>query len=383
MLHVCVAHSNDPDTSFAIDELFEQCDERISDWAPRAGILLAAIDFEHQQLLDAICQRWPGIELVGCTTDGEVSSVLSFQQDSVTLMLFGGDDISFAAGIGQAVSSDAFNIGATAASMAKQKCNQPAKLCFAFPEALTANGVDILEGIKHELGPNIPVAGGLAADQWRFEATYQFFGNQVLRDAVPVLILGGNVMTSHGVASGWRPVGTPGIVTRSQGPIVYEIDNRTALDYYQSYLGDHEPSSQYPLAVYVSDENYYLRAPSGEMDERTGAVSFFANVPQGAKVQMAEATREGILAATQQSMQKALDSYPGTNPQAAFYISCASRRQMLGTRTTQEFEGALSCLKEPLPTCGFYANGEIGPYSGETDTHFHNETFITLILGSD
>ncbi len=382
MLMVAVAHSDDPDTTFACEELLEQSEASISGWEPAAAVLLAAIDYDHQQLLDAILGRWPELRLIGCTTDGEMSSVKGFQQDTASLVLFGGEDVGFYTSVGRGVSDSGAIVGAAAVQQAAANTEAEIKLCMAFPEALGTNGVEILSGIKSQLGNTVPVFGGLSADQWRFRKTYQFFGHEVLTDSVSVLLFTGNIVTGHGIASGWQPVGRSGVVTKSVGSDVHEIDGAPALDFYRSYLGDKEPSSQYPLAIFVDAGNYYLRAPSGQTDVDAGVVSFFADVPEGATVQMTEATRDDIVAATRFSMKTALSSYAGGKPAAALFVSCASRRQILGTKTGTEVQGAASCIAENLPYCGFYANGEIGPYSGSTVAHFHNETFVTLLIGS-
>jgi hypothetical protein len=93
MLKVAVGHSNDPDSQSAIDEVLEQCISSLAGEIPKAGLLFAAIDFDHALILQRIHQAFPDIELIGGTTDGEISSVLEFQQDSLTLMVFCSDEI--------------------------------------------------------------------------------------------------------------------------------------------------------------------------------------------------------------------------------------------------------------------------------------------------
>ncbi|MGJ8668945.1 MAG: FIST signal transduction protein [Oceanococcus sp.] len=382
MLKVCVAHSNDPDTLSAVSDIKQQCQESLGASKPTAGLLFAAIDFEHQILLDEICDAWPELALIGCTTDGEVSSVLEFQQDSVTLMLFcTDDDIHIGAGIGPKASQDSLASTHAAIAQAKSGACEPIRLCLTLPESLTADSKSILDGLRNALPDNIPIVGGLAADRWQFEKTFQFCGRNIYSDAVPVLLFSGNLRCSHGVASGWRPIGNPGVVTHAKDNVVYRIDDESALDYYRSYLGEHTPSSNYPLAVFTDEEQFYLRAPSGEYCEEEGSVSFFADVPQGAKVQMSESSRDDILAATQASMRQAIEAYGDEEPAAALFFSCASRRQLLGTRTREEFALASACARTELPICGFYTNGEISPMSLGSTTQFHNETFISLLIG--
>ena len=82
-MKLTVAHTNDPDTDAAAHDLVEQARAKLGDAQPVAGILFAAVDAEHEPLLAAIMDAFPGLALIGCTTDGEVSSALKFQEDSM------------------------------------------------------------------------------------------------------------------------------------------------------------------------------------------------------------------------------------------------------------------------------------------------------------
>jgi hypothetical protein len=87
MLKIVASHSNDPDSLSAVQEIIRQSINYLQGNIPQAGILFAAIDFEHSLILQNIHQAFPGIELIGGTTDGEISSLLEFQQDSITLSM--------------------------------------------------------------------------------------------------------------------------------------------------------------------------------------------------------------------------------------------------------------------------------------------------------
>jgi hypothetical protein len=436
MLEVVVGHSHDPDTPLAIAEILADCQRQAPNQQPQAGILLAAIDFEFSVLLDHIFQAYPNLELIGGTTDGEMSSILGFEQDSVSLMLFYSDDVVIRAGLGEHLSQDvAGAVNQAIASIRDRRPVPPAeraiahlsppdstppnstppdstppdsplpdpaeapppadpmdavKLCIALPESLnTSSAAAIIQTINQVLKRPFPLLGGLTADQWRFQQSYQFFGTSaehygVYSDALPLLAFAGNILCSYGVASGWVPIGQTGVITEVQGNVVYKIDDQSALQFYENYLGSLPPSSDYPLAVYDDEEQYYyMRAPSGQFDAETGSITFFGDVPAGAIVRLAEATRDRILLASQASMRQALNRYPDQEtPAAALFFSCASRRQLLGTRTQEEYKYVMSCLSKKIPTCGFYTNGEIAPLEQPGWAYFHNETFVTVLLGT-
>lgn len=382
MLKVVVGHSIDPDSQFAITEALEQCSRALAGVNPQAGIVFAAIDFDHDLILNRIDQAFPGIALIGGTTDGEISSVLGFEQDSLTLMLFCSDTITITAGIGRGVSQDTIAAAQTAIDQASANHTDPLQFCIALPESLTIGGGRILDSLNQVLGEQVPIFGGLTADQWRAKQTYQFCGTEVCSDAVSVLLFSGAILFSHGVASGWHPLGKRGRVTKAAGNVVYEIDNKPALEFYQHYLGTLPPSAEYPLAVFDADgAHYYMRAPSGIYDPIIGSITFFGDVHEQVTVQITETTHDIILSASKASVLQALESYPGEAPDAALFFSCSGRRQILGSRTKEEYQLVKTCLPHSLPSCGFYTNGEISPLVQKELTHFHNETFITLLVG--
>ncbi|MEM6253543.1 MAG: FIST N-terminal domain-containing protein [Cyanobacteria bacterium P01_D01_bin.156] len=386
MLRFAVGHSNDPDSQCAILEVLEQVHRALDGASPKAGIVFAAIDFDHTLILSRIVEAFPEIDLIGGTTDGEMSSMLGFEQDSLTLMVFCSDKITITAGMGRGVSKDPLAATHAAVQQASVHHKETIQFCISLPESLTISGLVIIESLKQVLGEHVPIFGGLTADQWRSQQTYQFLGTEVCSDAVPVLLFSGPILFSHGVASGWQPIGQLARVTKADKTVVYEIDGQPALDFYSRYLGGLPPSSEYPLAVFDGDsDRYYMRAPSGIYDPTVGSVTFFSHVPEQSMVQMTETTRDGILSASHLSTSQALEDYPGKTPAAVLFFSCASRRQMLGPRTRQEYEQAHSyltqALSQSIPICGFYTNGEIAPLQGKGVTHLHNETFITLMMG--
>jgi hypothetical protein len=384
MFKVAVGHSNDPDSLVAVNELVAQCSAELAGIIPQAGILFAAIDFDHTLILHRIQEKFPGIALIGGTTNGEISSALKFQQDSLTLMVFASDEVEIYAGLGRDASTDPIAVAHQAVASAKVQATHPIKLCLTFPDSLTASGVLILDGLKQAL-ESVPIVGGLTADDYTFEKTYQFFQTEVLVDSIPVLLFSGNLLFSHGVASGWKPIGKRSQVTRVEGNVVYEIDGQRALDFYQHYLGTDAFTSQYAiyaLAIFEPQgERFYMRAPSG-YDLETGSITFFSDIPDQAIVQITNVSRDEILAASEASLQEAIQHYPGTEPAAALLVTCSARRRILGTRTNEEYQLVERSIPNAVPTCGFYAYGEIAPLENQGESWFHNKTFVSLLLGA-
>ena len=383
MLKAALGHSDQVEARDAIAEVLAQCEESLDGAVPGGGLLFSAISTDADVVLAAINERYPGVQLIGCTTDGELSSRLEFAEDSVALVLFHSPGLRFLAGVAENISGGAAEAIGEAVRQTRQKATDEPRLCIPTPESLTTSGVAILDALCDALGAECPVFGGVAGDQWQFERTRQFCNDRVLHDSAPFLLICGDVNYSSGVASGWTPIGATAKITSVEGNVVHTIGDKTAVELYQSYLGPHvTPSGEYPLALLEPDGSFYLRAPLA-YDESRGSITFAADVPPGVSAQLTETTRDSIVAASRQSVSAAVAAYPGDRPGVVLVFSCAARKQLLGTRTKEEFAILKESLAGELPICGFYSYGEFGPAASGGRSRFHNETFVTLILGTE
>lgn len=392
MFNIAVACSDDVDTDDALKEVFAMCDEQLAGSVPNAGIVFCGTEFDHQLVVDSIMQRFPDIQLVGCTTDGEMSSCEGFTEDAITLTLLSSDSIEFSAGFGRSAGSNPLQAAMDAVNLAKSRMKSDPKLALIMPDGLTANAYEVLDGFNQVLGMDIPVVGGMSADRvvedkhnW---ATYQFYGNQVLTDSVPVLLYGGSLIYSLGVESGWSPVGKKARVTHSDANILYELDNEPAFNFYTHYLGDITMDNMsglgsYPLAVYEEGINkFYLRV-ARNADPVSGTITFLGEIPEGAEVQITQAIRDEVIGGVSLSAESAISQYPGKTPAMAMMFSCTGRKIALGTKTRDEVDKVRSAVEIPIPMSGFYTFGEIGPVSNCTRARYHNTTFVTLLLGEE
>jgi len=380
-----VGHSEDPDAQGAMEEIREQCEKALLGHKPKAGILYAAIDFEHGELLTIIEEYWPGLELIGCTTDGESSSELGFSQDSIVLVLFASDAIDITTGIGESLSEDTQTACHKAVEMASAKSQKKHALCVALPDGLSSSGQVVVNSLVAELGKSIPLIGGTAGDQFQLKKTFQFFGQRVLSDAVAVMLFSGPLDFSFSLGRGCSLVGNESTVTKSDGALLLEIDNIPAVDYYKNLFGEQTTNAtELPLAVLAEDgEIDYLRTPAADFDPETGAVTMFADIKEGSKVRPSTMTRDSLLSDCNQAGKTVAAEYPsGQHPSVALVFSCAGRKVWLGTRTKEEQTTLANNLDPTIPSAGFYTYGEICPSIPiEDGAKFHNHSFVVALLG--
>jgi len=224
----------------------------------------------------------------------------------------------------------------------------------------------------------------MAADSWRFDEALQFHQKIASADISPFLLLAGPLDFSFGMDSGWEPYGDTGTITRSSGNVIYEINHKPALQFYQDILGpEAKPTLELPIAIHDSEGKFrFMRTSFENFNSETGAVTYLGNVPEDHRVQITMVSRESILSGAARAMEKAVQRFPGNyTPSLALCFSCSARRVLLGTRTGEEYEGVKAQLDSSTQLAGFYTYGEICPHTHESFNEFHNETFVAVLLG--
>ena len=68
---------------------------------------------------------------------------------------------------------------------------------------------------------------------WR-SPTYQYCDDEVISDGVSYALLSGKAQASWAISHSVIPIGSERIVTRSQGNVIYEIDDKPALEVLRS-----------------------------------------------------------------------------------------------------------------------------------------------------
>ena len=383
MLKIAVGHSEDVDTLVAVETVLDQCRRQLGTLEPQAGIVLAGIDYEHSEILTEIRARYPRLELVGCTTAGELSSISGNSDDSVALLLIYSDTLEIKSVVGRHISENPPVAIRSALDQARSSVSRSPSLCLIFPDSYNPSFQAIVDSLNTEIGPQCPIFGGGAGTLESDKEPLQFYNDEVLQNALPLLLFYGELAFEFDVNNSWRPLGMRARVAEVSGTAVQKIGDMKALDFYRYYVGPHgDPAAEFPLAVFDDDENqFYVRAPVG-FDEDSGSVSFAGPIPEGATVQLTEATREQMVEFTQTSIEAAFSQITQRwQPAAALVFSCVTRKGILGTRTPEELNILKNHLPAHVPILGFYSFGEFSPLQKNQISRMHSSTMVTLLLG--
>lgn len=353
---------------------------------PAACWLFCSPEERFNEFLQGVNDSIGADILVGCTTDGEISSS-GLSADSAVLGGIVTDQIGFHAAAVTGLGSHSEESGKRLGRM------MPSTVRYAqiFSDGLTGNGCAILRGLSSAIGVHIPVGGGTAGDAGRFVKTYQFHGRRLLSDSVVGISFSGNFSVGTGVRSGWAPVGLAKKVTRAHGNVVYELDGQSALEAYRRFLGKHADKLpavgvEYPFGLVdtsgdVGERDYYLLRAPMTVNAQEGSISFAGEVPQGAMIRLTCGDHASILRGAEQAARMALDCIGDATPVMVFFYSCTARKIVLGLRTRLELDHVQHILSAQLPVLGFYTYGEYSRVRPGGPSLLHNETAAVAVIG--
>lgn len=243
----------------------------------------------------------------------------------------------------------------------------------------SVNGSELVRGINSVTQEKILVTGGLAGDGARFEATFVGLNGEPEQGLIAGIgFYGDKLKVGHGSKGGWETFGLERLVTRSEANVLYEMDDKNALDVYKRYLGpDAEglPGTAllYPLAVTLSGNTEPVVRTILSVDDEAGSMTFAGDIPKGAKVRFMRANFDKLTAAASLAATETQSVEEGV-PDFALLISCVGRKMILGARTEDEVDAVDEIYKHKTLLSGFYSYGEISPLVKSHGCQLHNQT---------
>jgi len=252
---------------------------------------------------------------------------------------------------------------------------------------LHLDGEKIIEGIIEGFGKEVTVFGGMAGDDLAMQGPLVFTNKNSAVNGLLALIIDEDKIEINGIATcGWKPIGTTKTVTKSEGNIVYTIDDKPALDMVMKYLGldiDLDSGNDvltnigayYPLQLERENVTPVMRtAMWGNKEDRSLICA--GTVPQGSKVRFS-------LPPDFDAIEQVIDECKEVKKErqqeadALIMFSCISRHLSFGILMTEEIEQVKQVWDAPM--VGFFSYGEFG--KSKTGKHeFHNNTCCVVAL---
>jgi len=355
---------------------------------------LAIVFISIKQDREAICKLLDekDIQIFGATTAGEFIDG-EIEEGSIVILLLD-------------MNRDYFNIEFLETSLQStldtaKKLGAIGKETFTNPSLIIAtggiyiDGEQIIEGIIEGFGNptsstqrEVTVFGGMAGDDLIAVKPMVFTNGKSMDNAIVALIIDEDKIDVRGIATcGWKAVGTTKIVTKSEGNIVYTIDDKPALDMLIKYLGvDVKMDEGNEIVAFLNSWYYPLQLERENGDTVIRATRFANNkdrslictggVPQGSEIRFSLPPEFDAIQTVVAECESIKDNAE-QQADAIIMFSCVSRHLSFGALMKEEIEQVQKVWDAPM--AGFFTYGEYGK-SKIGQNEFHNNACCVVAL---
>jgi len=351
--------------------------------ATRMGANFALFFFSQalvqaSDLSAAIARHAPGLHHAGCSTAGEITP-FGLEEGQMLAILFPSRSFAVASAMirnlsGSGMETIAANVGALRRSLAKRAGRSPAVNTFAMCliDGLSFAEESVTSAIHWGLD-DIPLIGGSAGDDLKFETTTLICDGIVDRDCAVVILVATDVPFHVFKTENFVPTDEKLVVTASDPDrrIVHEFNAAVAAEEFAHAVGVVPDAltplsfASHPVVVRVGGE-YYCR--SIQKLNADGSLSFFCAIDDGVVLSIAQPT--GMVESTRTALEDVAGKVGGIDVVLGF--DCVLRR--LDARNRQVLR-EISDLYRTNNVVGF------GTYGEQYRTMHLNQTLTGIAFG--
>jgi hypothetical protein len=391
-----VGMSRHHDPSIAGREAAQQALEKAGVSNPDLVFMFASIGYDQHSVLRAVRETTGGAPLTGCSAEGTINGDEADESNfSVVVTAISSEELRWHHGIAKGLEDDPGAVGKQLAKDLIPHLSDKTIGLFVFPDGL----IDDLGNFFGELEENLPserflpLWGGGAGNNFSVQTpTYQYCDDEAVSDGVSYALLSGEARTAWAIGHGLMPIGGERIVTRSKGNVIYEIDDKPAVEVLKEYLPDHpfvedRDWIRYAISLaltskapnYLKDEEYVVRGVPA-VRKADGSVAVQTDVPEGTSVWFSSRDKEKITTGFDRMAAQINEQLGGEKPNLVFQFECLTRGNSLFRE--QEKQQILEQFRQSLdpdaPWAGFYTIGEIGPVEEHNLRHLYTSVVLAL-----
>lgn len=335
------------------------------------------------KLVDELRAHFAGAAILGCSTSGEivgdavvddsiVATAVDFQHTRLR---------TASATIADAESS--YEVGE---ELARQLNDASLRHVFVVSDGLNVNGSDLARGLASGVSEGVSITGGLSGDSTDFAETWVISPDAAgPRRVAAVGLYGDHLRVGYASMGGWQPFGLLRTITRAEGNVLYELDGRSALDLYKTYLGEHAeqlPGSALLFPIVVTDEHGSEGVVRTilSVDEDEKSMTFAGDIPQGGTAQFMKTNVNDLVDGATAAAEASLTGLEGRRPDLALLVSCVGRKLVMKQRTEEEVEAIRGVFGPDTSIAGFYSYGELCPFAQGGACRLHNQTMTITAL---
>ena len=378
-------------------EAAEQALEKAGVAKPDFVFMFATIGYDQRSLLRTIREATGGAPLSGCSAEGTINGDEADESGfSVVVTAISSDELRWTNGLARGLEDDARAVGQQVAQDLLPDLSADTIGLFVFPDGLiTLTLENFFAGLEENLSTVqfLPLWGGGAGNNLDTEGpTYQYCDDEVVSGGISYALLSGKAQAGWAISHGLVPIGGERIVTRSKGNVIYEIDDKPAVEVLKEYLPEHALIEErdwmrYAISLalcfrapcYMKDEEYVVRGvPALRMAD--GSIIVQTEVSEGTSVWFSSRDKEKMITGLDRMAAQIKEQLGDEKPKLVFQFECLTRgktmlREQEKLRLLKRFRQSVG---PEAPWAGFYTIGEIGPVEEHNDLHLFTSVVLAL-----
>jgi hypothetical protein len=364
-------------------EIKNELAQSIADeFKPTLAIVFLSILHNREELSEIFSEK--EIAIFGATSNGEFTGE-GITEGGISVLLLDINPAYFSILFSEYPEKNYRETTQAIAIKALEKFERP---CFLIAGSnLETDAEALLNGFEDVIGKHVNVYGGMAGDDKQFTDQYVFTNGKCSNRGIVALVLNEDKLKIKGKATcGWKPMGTAKTVTKSEGNIVYSIENISPLELTKKYSGLDNLTSENAMAgiEIATSFPFQLQREKGDPVMRPGLVvnwedgSFICSgsVPQGSKIKFSLPADFDVIEKVIDGCKKLKDEeIPEAD--AVVVFSCAGRLISMGPMIGQEIEGVRKVWDVPM--AGMFSNAELARAT-DGNLEMHNLTTCCVVL---
>ncbi|MCL2293242.1 MAG: FIST C-terminal domain-containing protein [Spirochaetes bacterium] len=383
------------DVNLACRQLKAQLDEKLTLMGSSVGIVQCSPEFITAGIMEKLYGEL-NIPLAGGTT---VASASNGDAGSLQLsvLVLTSDDVEFAVSHTEGLKENFYDAISRSLEETLTKprklSGEPLKLALVFPPLIEAIAADsYIEAIESVCGKT-PIFGSLPVDdsvKFYDENNAAVCNSSFFMHEMSYVLIFGNITPRFFVATVSAQdafIRKNPVITRAHDNIVYEINNKRAIDYFESIglaaAGKIKEGVAFiPLLITppgTADKTPFVRAFTRMNPD--GSAVFRGKVIEGAEFTFGCTMGEDVLFSTYNTVAAAKKE---KEIGAALFFSCIVRQLVIGTDSMRELSMVKDLFESGIPFIASYAGGEISPTSvdcqNNAQNRFHNYSFVACLL---
>jgi len=386
------------DEAKAVEEAVSSVRTQLEGESPDFAILFSTVGYDSEKVLSEVRRLLGDVQVYGGTSCLAVQTNDGFhvgEKGSLALLAMSSENITFGV---SGVSIDDFpsarEAGKAAILATINAAGKEGHPKIVLMTAAPGEEEEILAGIEEVIGSDVPVLGGSSGDNDITGKWKQFANEHVYSNGISLTAIYTDLTVGWAFEAGYLRTENRGTITKAEGRIIYEIDNRAAAEVYNTWAGGLVTeelgtggsvlgkATFYPLAKVIknAEKEHTITIHPLSINASDHSLEVFANVAEGDEVMFMHGDWELLLNRALSTPRKALESEDLAEEAVSFaiYDYCAGTMLAIPEEERPKLPILVATAIGDAPFIGTFTFGEQGHIPGVGN--YHNNLVNWIIV---